>query len=128
MPFYDELKALYPNASEHVLRHSYETGKAGVNAGSPREVAKLEPDTGHGTVGAVQVQAGRRRRFLVRVTSYRHRLLDIDNLCEKYLVDLCRYAGVIPDDAPGTTAIEVSQQKVPASEAEQTLIEVFEQD
>lgn len=38
-------------------------------------------------------------RFIVRITSYRVRLLDPDDLCPKYLIDGCRYAGLIPGDS-----------------------------
>lgn len=89
------------------------------------ETAKLERDFSHAALGAVQDQAGNRGGFLVRVTSFRRRLLDFDNLCEKYHVDCCRYAGLIPDDAPGVTQIEVAQQKTGKDEAEQIVIEIF---
>jgi hypothetical protein len=49
-------------------------------------------------------------------------LLDQDNLCEKYHVDLCRYAGVIPDDSPEQVIIEVNQRKTVKGEAEFTEI------
>jgi len=51
-------------------------------------------------------------RFLVRLTDYRVRLLDEDNLCPKYHVDTCRYCDYIPTDAPGRCKIEVRQEKV----------------
>jgi len=76
-------------------------------------------------MGAVQVQKAIGGSFLVRVTSYRRRLLDEDNLCEKFHVDLCRYAGIIPSDAPGQTKIEVSQKKVGSKEAEFVRIEIY---
>lgn len=91
-------------------------------AGNPRKAAKLESNSSDAPLGAEEIQRPISQRFLVRVTSRRRRLLDQDNLCEKYVVDLCRYAGIIPSDAPGETAIEVRQQK---SKAEKILIEVF---
>ena len=75
---------------------------------------------------ARQVQRPNRRRFLVRVTSVRKRLLDEDNLCEKYHVDLCRYAGVLLGDEAGTTKIETGQRKAEKGETERTVIEIFE--
>lgn len=92
-------------------------------AGTP---AKLERNLGDGAVGAVQVQRGLGRRFLVRIKSFRKRLLDEDNLCEKYHCDLCRYAGALPSDAPGTATIEVTQEKVGPKEPERVEIEVWE--
>lgn len=87
---------------------------------------QLEPDSGHGAVAAVRVQKGDRRRFFVRVTSFRRNLLDEDNLCEKYHVDLCRYAGALPGDGPTTTTIKVCQEKVGSTDPEYVRIEVFE--
>jgi hypothetical protein len=79
---------------------------------SPRPLAKAKaqkPDTG---------------RVLVRVVSYRRRLLDEDNLSEKYFVDCCRYAGLIPGDGPEQTKIEVSQVKVVRKEEERTQLTI----
>lgn len=73
---------------------------------------------------AVQERFG--KRILVRVTAFRHRLIDEDNLCEKYHVDLLRYAGIIPGDEPEKVKIEVYQKKVPTSEKEEVLIEVYQ--
>jgi hypothetical protein len=100
-----------------------QTGLSDLGAG---EAAQLERDPGDGTVGEVPVQKGLGRRFLVRVKSYRCRLLDEDNMCEKYHVDLCRYAGALPSDAPGTAKIEVTQEKVGPKEQERVEIEIFE--
>ena len=61
----------------------------------------------------------------MRVTSIRKRLADEDGLCEKYFVDLCRYAGIIPDDAPGVCKIQTGQRKAEKGEEEHTLIEIF---
>lgn len=64
-------------------------------------------------------------KFLVRVTSRRRRLLDEDNLAEKFHVDCCRYAGLIPSDAPECARIEVRQEKVGKTEREETRVEVI---
>lgn len=63
--------------------------------------------------------------FLVRVTSYRKRPLDDDNICEKYVVDCLRYAGLIPGDEPGKTRIEATCKKVGKEEPESTRVEIF---
>lgn len=81
----------------------------------PRDSGKtpeLERDSGDGALGQVCLQKETGGRFLVRVKSYRVRLLDEDNLCEKFAVDLCRHAGALPSDAAGKAKIEVSQEKV----------------
>jgi hypothetical protein len=131
----DELKRKFPQASGSFI--SANSDNAGpvqqLPAKRERKVrdrdtgtdAKLERHLGDGTLGAAQVQKGTGQRILVRVTSFRTRLLDEDNQCEKYHVDLLRYAGVIPTDAPGQTKIEVCQQKVGKGEREFVRIEVF---
>lgn len=49
--------------------------------------------------------------YVVRVTSFRSRLIDTDNLVPKWHVDALRYAGVLPSDAPDRARIETTQQK-----------------
>lgn len=93
--------------------------------GDPGQAPKLERDLRDGAMGAVQVQGRNSGRFLVRVTSYRKRLLDYDNLCEKYHIDCLRYAGLIPGDAPGTTEIEVREEKIEPGAAERVRIEIY---
>ena len=83
----------------------------------------MEHDPGDASLAAKALQRRDRRQFFVRVTSFRRRLLDEDNLCAKYHVDLCRYAGAIPDDAPGQVKIEVGQVK---SKREEIVIEIYE--
>ena len=123
----DELKQYFPHASHSTLRRNSGSGQAGVLHSSAGPVAKLEQDSVDGAVGAVRVQATTGKRFLVRVKATRTRLLDEDNLCEKFHVDLLRYAsGGAFGDSPATTKIEVSQQKAQAGEPEEVLIEVYE--
>lgn len=121
-----------PKSHDDIIQAGFVLGADGayhkpahVLTGNPRAPAKLEHDSGNGAMGQIPVQAAVGRRFLVHVTSYRKRLLDQDNLCCKYLVDLCRYAGILPSDAPGTAEIKVSQQKVGPKEPERTIIEIF---
>lgn len=63
-------------------------------------------------------------RISVIITSYRKRLLDQDNLCVKYFLDCCRYAGVIPDDNPQAIDLQIRQIKVSKGQKEFTRIEV----
>jgi hypothetical protein len=94
---------------------------------SAGEASELERHIGDGAVGTVQIQELAGKRFHVRVTAIRARLLDWDNLCEKYHVDLLRYAsGKAFGDSPATTTIEVCQEKVEAGGREEVRIEVFE--
>lgn len=98
---------------------------AAVRAGSGRPTAELERNPGNGTLGARQIQMPASGRFLVRLTSVRTRLLDEDNLCEKYHVDCCRYAGLLPGDGPGTTQIQTRQEKAEPKGREFVRIEIF---
>lgn len=84
--------------------------------------AVMECAVGDGPLAAPQAQASDSGRYLVRVVSYRTRLLDEDNLAEKYHVDACRYAGLIPTDSPDRTTIHVSQEKVKTKAEERTEI------
>ena len=97
-----------------------------ISARYDRKVAVVESDTSHAPLEAQKVQGQHSNRVLVRVTTRRKRLLDEDNLCEKYHVDLCRYAGVVSDDAPERTKIEVSQTKCRKGEPEEITIEVYQ--
>ena len=89
-----------------------------------RKAPLVEPDLRDGALGAGETKGDNPARFLVRVTSFRVRLLDEDNLCEKYHVDCCRYAGLIPGDAPGQTEIKTGQRKVKRKDQEHVLIEI----
>ena len=101
------------------------TSKTNLRNRNPGTPPKLERDSGNGALGKVQVQGRIAGRFLVRVTSVRKRLLDQDNLCEKYHVDCCRYAGLLPGDSPATTQIEVGQEKAEPGSGEFVRIEIF---
>lgn len=62
-------------------------------------------------------------KVLVRITSYRRRLLDKDNLCGKYFLDAARYSCLICDDKPENINYEISQCKVKSENDEETQIE-----
>jgi len=88
------------------------------------EAAKLERNLRNGPLAKSEAEKGNPERVLVRVTSVRRRLIDEDNLAEKYHVDCCRYAGLIHGDEPDQTKIEVCQRKAEKDEAEHTIIEI----
>ena len=113
-----DLRTKFPNASDSFIR-------ANLSAGDTEQVAKLESNPGHGALGKKKVQRSTGQRFFILVTSVRKRLLDEDNLCEKYHVDLCRYAGILPSDAPGQVQIKVCQRKAGKGENEETIIEIY---
>jgi len=89
-----------------------------------RQTPVLESDLRDGALGKGKAKEGHTGRVLVRVTSFRVRLLDEDNLCEKYHVDCCRYAGLLSGDDPSQAKIETGQQKVKRKDQEHVLIEI----
>lgn len=72
-----------------------------------------------------QAQKGDTRFRIVRVKSFRVRLLDSDNLVPKWHIDSLRYAGILPSDAPDRARIETSQEKVRSKAEERTEIEIL---
>jgi hypothetical protein len=92
------------------------------SAGAPSE---LERDSRNALDEAGPDERRDPEKYLVRVTSVRLRLLDEDNLCEKFHVDCLRYAGILPSDAPGRCRIETTQRLCRAGEEEKTILEVF---
>lgn len=91
----------------------------------PRTNAVVEPDSCHAPLAEEEVQGFADGRFLIRLVSVRKRLADEDGLCEKYLVDCCRYAGLLPNDAPGICKIETTQRKAQKGEQEHTEITII---
>ena len=89
-----------------------------------RQAAELESDSSDAALDKKEVQGRTGQKFLVRVTSYRRRLLDEDNLCEKYHIDCCRYSGLLPADSPDRARIETRQEKVGRKEDQRTEIEI----
>lgn len=98
-----------------------ETHNQGGDSGAP---AVVERRVGYGALGKTKVQKADHGYFHVRVTSFRVRLLDEDNLCEKYHVDCCRYAGILPDDSARKARITTTQQKVSSTAEERIEIEI----
>jgi len=125
----NSLTAKFPNASAAFLRlngfANIAPPAAVLHADNPAAASVVERRSRPRSLGAQKDEGRDSGRFLVRITSFRKRLLDQDNLCEKYHVDCCRYAGVLPDDAPEKTSIEVSQQKVKRKEEERIEIEIY---
>jgi hypothetical protein len=61
---------------------------------------------------------------VVRITSFRLRLLDERNLWDKYVVDSLVQSGLLRDDSPAWCKIEVSQTQVMRREEERTEIHI----
>ncbi len=120
-----ELKRISDERTTDIRASAKKGGRVDILTDDPGKAPVVERDIGIGDLGKVCLQKETGRRFLVHVKSYRRRLLDFDNLCPKFHIDLLRNSGALLSDAPGTTAIEVSQEKVGSKEREFTRIEVF---
>lgn len=88
-----------------------------------RQASVMEHGPVHEPLETPPLEEAHPKRVLVRVTSFRKRLLDEDNLCEKFHVDCLRYSGLIEGDDPQRTKIEVRQVK---SKTEYIEIEIEE--
>jgi len=115
-----QIRQLFPNASKSLLaandnNHTQNTGKATALERNPSD-APLEKG---------EVQKGGSGKIHVRVTSVRSRLADPDGLCEKYVLDCCRYAGFLPDDSAAHITLETTQRKATKGEEEHTEIVII---
>jgi hypothetical protein len=117
------IRRLFPNASKSIIAaNAQDYGKP--HAEDTLPLAAVERNSSHAPLEAKEVQRRTDGRFLVRVESVRKRLADEDGLCEKYVLDCCRYAGIIPDDSPELCKVETSQRKAAKGEEEHTQITI----
>lgn len=105
-----QLLERFPQAGESFLRANC--------SDHPRSAAIMECGPLVKPLAEDKIEKENPERFRVCVTSIRKRLLDEDNLCEKYHVDCLRRAGYIPDDNPEVTTIEVRQRRCQRGEPE----------
>jgi len=113
----DELKRKFPRASSAFIAANSEVG-------DPRPAAVVESNPRNGALAKKKAQKLAGPSFHVHVESVRNRLLDEDNLCEKFHVDLLRYAGIIPGDSASEVRIETTQRKAEKGESETVVITV----
>ena len=92
--------------------------QAEVQAPKPQPIVRPEP------LGEAPRKSVGEARIRVSVTSRRCRLLDPDNVCPKYVIDLLRYGGVLRDDSPDLIELEIRQEKVRTKEEEETVIHI----
>lgn len=86
--------------------------------------AEHKPDSGHDSLGKNPGTDDGPGFRVVRITSYRVRLLDERNIFEKYLVDALVKASLLRNDSPEWCRVEVKQVKVETPELERTEIEI----
>jgi hypothetical protein len=107
---------------EILARPNYTLGHAAYHAYTKGEASGTEPESAvcDEPLAAEKGKAGYAASYIVRVISYRRRLLDEDNLCPKHAIDALRYCGWLPSDAPDKCHIETRQVKVKGKENEFT--------
>ena len=110
------IRQFFPNASKSLLAAN-DDHRAPSRA-EPQPAVRNEP------VAAARGKAAHAGRVLVRVASFRRRLLDPDNLCPKYFIDACRYAGLIRDDTAEAIEFSCGQIKVKTKAEEKTVITI----
>lgn len=120
-----ELDDIFPKASPDFLRlNGY--ANIPVPADNSPPTAKSKRGLRNGPLAAGQAKKADSAFYVVRVTSFRSRLIDTDNLVAKWHVDALRYAGILPSDAPDKARIETSQVKCAKGEARtEILIEIM---
>ena len=88
----------------------------------PRQAPKLEQDSRNGPLAAKPIEAPMPGRVHIRFESVRKRLLDPDNISQKWALDCLRYIGVIRGDEPDKITLETTQRKAAKGEEEHTEI------
>ena len=94
------------------------------NTNNTGATSKLEQDTRHGTLAEKPTETHSTGRVHIRFESVRKRLLDPDNICEKWTLDCLRYIGVIRGDEPDKITLETTQRKAEKGEEERTEITI----
>ena len=114
-----DLKKFFPYASKSTFARN-----AGVD--SPPPSPEPERSVCHDALAEAPREERYPSRVVVRIVSFRTRLLDADNLVggSKYFTDGLRYAGLISGDAEAQIRLEVSQRKVQSKAEECTRIEI----
>lgn len=113
----DELKARYPNASDSFIRRNLDAANSVPNP-------QPEPPVRNVAQKSDACEERGSKCIKVRVTSFRCRLLDIDNLAggSKFLIDALRYQGFIRDDSPDAIELSFAQFKVRKRSQEETIV------
>ena len=117
----EQILKRYPNANERFIQRVLDADSAGA-------VAVVERPAVSAPLEAVEDKTGPTGRIFIRFVSVRKRLLDPDNLCEKYLLDCLRYSGLISGDEPEKVSLETAQRKCRKGESEKTIVEISKLD
>lgn len=113
----NEFRRFFPQASRSASKRN------GLENSSPPSPSKPEQIVQYKLGGEIQGEKVNSGKVQIRIVSYRHRLLDEDDQCEKFFVDCCRYAGLIHSDSSDKACIPRSSQ-VKINKGEQQRVEI----
>lgn len=116
---FDELKRRFPQAGPGFIA-------ANLDSNNPRTNPVMEHRPVPVPLAKDKAQEESPERLLIRIVSVRKRLIDPDNLCEKWLLDCLRFVGAISGDEPDKITLETSQRKAQKGEEEHTEITIDE--
>lgn len=108
----NKLSKHFPNASPTFLKLNSDQVDSGGTA------PQLECPPSNEPLATPQAKKRDTAKYNISVVAVRSRLLDEDNLAEKYHIDALRYAGLIHSDAPDQTRIITTQRKCQKNEKE----------
>jgi hypothetical protein len=111
----EQVKAMFPNASESTIKVNLDRGPSGTDT---------ESSVCNGPLAKTKAKDRNTGKRSVRITSYRVRKCDVDGLCGKWHLDALRIAGLIHDDTEDDITYQISQKKVAHKAQEKTLIEI----
>jgi len=114
----NEILRRFPKATESFIQ-------ANLDVDNTRPDAVMERPAIHEPLAANQGEERATGKLFIRFVSVRKRLLDPDNLAEKWLLDCLRYCRAIRGDEPEKISIETTQRKATKGEIEHTEIAVW---
>jgi hypothetical protein len=101
------------------------TDDSTTNPQDSRQTPELERPLGNAALGASEGKEAASGRVHIRFVSVRKRLLDPDNISEKWMLDALRYIGAIRGDEPDKITLETTQRKAARSEEEHTEVNIY---
>jgi hypothetical protein len=110
----NEIKRLFPNASASTIAAN----------SSVVQDAQCERSPGDEHVGEDAAEGCYQGRYTVRITSYRRRLCDADNVFPKHFLDALVESTLLRGDSPKEIDLEVVQQRVNDPWDERTEIDI----
>lgn len=97
-----------------------------LSIGDTGTIAELERPARDRPLAAREAKASNSGAVHIRFVSVRKRLLDPDNISEKWVLDCLRFANIIRGDEPDKITLETTQRKAAKTEAEHTEVTIYE--